>query len=112
MLIWNAGRIAATPSAANIFSSREYELQMKAQNIRRLSFVLFASEKNHFLTQLPAIQEKLVDILRSGNAAILESEVYLCLRVLICRLSPHNLSSFWPVLLAELVRAVLYEPCP
>ncbi|KAL5535972.1 hypothetical protein ACEPAF_4066 [Sanghuangporus sanghuang] len=91
-------------SSANIFVNREYEMQMRAQNIRRLSFVLFASEKNHFLTQLPAIQEKLVDLLRNGGAPIVESEVYLCIRVLICRLSPHNLSSFWPVLLSELIR--------
>ena len=78
-------------------------MQMRAQNLRRLSFVIFASEKNHFLTQLPAVQEKMVDILRSGTAPIVESEVYLCIRVLLCRLSAHNLSSFWPVLLAEMV---------
>ncbi|KAH8110602.1 Dopey, N-terminal-domain-containing protein [Phellopilus nigrolimitatus] len=106
------GRIASAPSA-NIFVNREYEMQTKAQNIRRLSFVLFASEKNHFLTQLPAVQEKLVDILRSGSSSIVESEVYLCIRVLLCRLSPHNLSSFWPVLLSELIRIfeqVMAEP--
>lgn len=84
-------------------------MQMKAQNIRRLSFVLLASEKNHFLTQLPAIQEKLVDLLRNGGSPIVESEVYLCIRVLICRLSPHNLSSFWPVLLSELVSGFIYD---
>ena len=26
------------------------------------------------------------------------------MRILLCRLSPHNLSSFWPVILTELVR--------
>ena len=78
-------------------------MQMKAQNIRRLSFVLFSSEKNHFLTQLPVIQEKLVDLLRNSNSPLVESEIYLCIRILLCRLSPHNLSSFWPVLLSELV---------
>ncbi|EJC98757.1 uncharacterized protein FOMMEDRAFT_170958 [Fomitiporia mediterranea MF3/22] len=97
------GKITST-SSANIFTNREYEMQMKAQNIRRLSFVLFASEKNHFLTQLPAVQEKLVDLLRSSGAPVVESEVFLCIRVLICRLSPYNLSSFWPVLLSELIR--------
>lgn len=76
---------------------------LRSINLRRLSYVLFAAEKNHFLTQLPAIQEKLVDILRNVNASVVESEVYLCIRVLLCRLSPHNLSSFWPVLLTELV---------
>ena len=84
-------------------------MQMRAQNVRRLSYVLLASEKNHFLTQLPAIQEKLVDLLRNGGAPIVESEVYLCIRVLICRLSPHNLSSFWPVLLSELVSILKFS---
>ena len=78
-------------------------MQTKAQNIRRMSFTLFASDKNHFLANLPAVQEKLVDLLRNGGSAIVESEVYLCVRILLCRLSPHNLSSFWPVLLSELV---------
>lgn len=90
--------------SANIFTNREYEMQTRAQNLRRLSFVIYSSEKNHFLTQLPAVQEKLVDILRNGSAPIVECEVFLCVRVLLCRLSAHNLSSFWPVLLAELVR--------
>lgn len=77
---------------------------LRSLNIRRLSFVLFAGDKNHFLTLLPSIQEKLVDILRNVTAPIVQSEVYLCIRVLLCRLSAHNLTSFWPVLLTELVR--------
>jgi hypothetical protein len=78
---------------------------LRSLNIRRLSFVLFAGDKNHFLTLLPSIQEKLVDILRNVTAPIVQSEVYLCIRVLLSRLSQHNLTSFWPVLLTELVRA-------
>jgi len=38
----------------------------RSANLRRLSFVLLAAEQNHYLTQLPAIQEKLVDILRTN----------------------------------------------
>jgi len=38
------------------------------------------------------------------TAPIVQSEVYLCIRVLLCRLSPHNLTSFWPVVLTELYR--------
>lgn len=76
---------------------------LRSLNLRRLSFVLLSSEKNHFLTQLPTIQEKLVDTLRNVSAPVVQSEVYLCVRVLLCRLSPHNLSSFWPVILTELV---------
>ncbi len=82
---------------------------LRSLNLRRLSYVLLTGEKNQFLTQLPTIQEKLVDTLRSVTAPIVQSEVYLCVRVLLCRLSPHNLSSFWPVILTELVSAVYRE---
>lgn len=82
---------------------------LRSLNLRRLSFVLFAGDKNHFITQLPTIQEKLVDILRNVSAPIVQSEVYLCIRVLLCRLSPHNLTSFWPVILTELVGRILYD---
>ncbi|CCM03665.1 uncharacterized protein FIBRA_05809 [Fibroporia radiculosa] len=97
------GKITTAPSA-NIFTNREYEMLLRSLNLRRLSYALLSGEKNHFLTQLPSIQEKLVDTLRNVSAPIVQSEVYLCVRVLLCRLSPHNLSSFWPVILTELYR--------
>ncbi|KAL0565831.1 hypothetical protein V5O48_016193, partial [Marasmius crinis-equi] len=98
-------KIASAPSA-NIFTNREYEMLLRSLNLRRLSFVLLAGDKNHYLTQLPSIQEKLVDVLRNVTSPIVQSEVYLCIRVLLCRLSPHNLTSFWPVVLTELYRVI------
>jgi hypothetical protein len=77
---------------------------LQSLSLRRLSYVLFTGDKNHFLTHLPSVLEKLVDILRNVIAPIVQSEVYLCMRVLLCRLSPHNLTSFWPVILTEMVR--------
>ncbi|KAF8510422.1 Dopey, N-terminal-domain-containing protein [Hysterangium stoloniferum] len=97
------GKVASGGSS-NIFVNKEYETLLRSLNLRRLSYAIFTAEKNHFLAQLPSIQEKLVDILRNPNLPLMESEVYLCLRVLLCRLSPHNLSSFWPVILTELLR--------
>jgi hypothetical protein len=96
------GKIATAPSA-NIFTNREYEMLLQSLSLRRLSYVIFTEDKNHFLTQLPSVLEKLVDILRNVTSAVVQSEVYLCMRVLLCRLSPHNLTSFWPVILTELV---------
>lgn len=93
-----------TVASANIFTNREYEMLLRSLNLRRLSYVILSAEKNHFLVSLPSIQEKLVDTLRNVSAPIVQSEVFLCVRVLVCRLSPHNLSSFWPVILTELVR--------
>lgn len=76
---------------------------IQSLNLRRLTYVLFTGDKNQFLAQLPTVQEKLVDTLRNVSAAVIQSEVYLCVRVLLCRLSAHNLTSFWPVILTELV---------
>jgi len=115
----STAKITTGPSA-NIFTNREYENMIRSLNLRRLSFVLFIGERNHFLAQLPSIQEKLVEILKNPPGAAVQSEVsttsthnhqynltvievYLCMRVLMCRLSPHNLSSFWPTILTELV---------
>ncbi|KAG2744495.1 hypothetical protein P692DRAFT_20837634 [Suillus brevipes Sb2] len=97
------GRVATSPSA-NIFTNREHEMLLRSLNLRRLALVLFTGEKNHFLTQLPAIQEKLVDILRNVPSPIVQCEVYLCIRVLLCRLAAHSMTSFWPVILTELYR--------
>jgi hypothetical protein len=95
--------MAAAPST-NIFASRETEMLLRSLSLRRLSYAVFTGERNQFLAQLPVIQERLVDVLRPGVVApVVHSEVYLCMRVLLCRLSPHNLSSFWPVILTELV---------
>ena len=97
-------RITAAPSA-NIFVNREQETITRSTNIRRLSFVLLAAEQNHYLTDLPAIQETLVDILRTSFLSPrVHSDVYLCLRVLMCRIGAQHLNNFWPVILAELLR--------
>ena len=59
------GRITPAPSA-NIFTNREQEMISRSLNLRRLSFVLLAADRDHYLTQLPSIQEKLVEILRTN----------------------------------------------
>ncbi|KAK4687443.1 hypothetical protein P7C73_g2673, partial [Tremellales sp. Uapishka_1] len=106
-------RIVAAPST-NIFTNRDQEMVARSLNLRRLSFVLLAAEKNHLITQLPSIQEKLVEILRTNVVSPkVHSEVYLCLRVLTCRISPQHLTNFWPVILTELLRvfeATMDEP--
>jgi hypothetical protein len=76
---------------------------LRSLSLRRLSYAIFASEKNHFLTQLPTIQERLVDVFRNVPSPVVQSEVFLCIRVLLCRLSANNLTSLWPVVLTEMV---------
>ncbi|SOV04019.1 uncharacterized protein UDID_07322 [Ustilago sp. UG-2017a] len=97
-------RVSASAAAANFFANRELEMLSRALNLRRLSFTLFSSKQDGFLTQLPLIQEKLVDLLRSQVNEVLHAEVYLCLRVVLVRFSARNLASFWPALMTELMR--------
>nr|ODN87338.1 hypothetical protein L203_03611 [Cryptococcus depauperatus CBS 7841] len=94
---------SATSANINIFSNREQEISIKCDNLRRLGLVLLTGDRNHYLGQLPGIQERLVEMLKSTNmSARVHSEVYLCLRVLMCRISPQHLVNLWPVILSEL----------
>ncbi|KAH8923425.1 hypothetical protein BT69DRAFT_1350163 [Atractiella rhizophila] len=94
----------STAASANIFTNREHEALLRAISIRRMSYAIFTGDKNGYLNQLPKIQEKLVDLLRSPVGEIVHAEVYLCLRVVLCRISNQHLSTFWPVILTELLR--------
>lgn len=91
----------------------------RSLNLRRLTLVLLAADMNHYLAQLPSIQEKLVDVLRTDVVSprvhsevsrwywvieVADVQVYLCLRVLMCRVSPQHLTNFWPVILTELLK--------
>ncbi|KAM0788392.1 hypothetical protein ACM66B_001530 [Microbotryomycetes sp. NB124-2] len=94
----------STVSSANIFTNRELESLSRALSLRRLTYVIYAGEKDRFLTQLPGIQEKLVDLLRSPVGDMVHAEVYLCLRALFCRIGNQQLAGLWPVILTELLR--------
>ncbi|GAA5913260.1 Dop1p [Sporobolomyces salmoneus] len=97
------GKIS-TVSSANIFTNRELESLSRTLSLRRLTYALYTGEKDRFLTQLPIIQEKLVDLLRSSVGDMVHAEVYLCLRVLFCRIGNQHLAGLWPVILTELLR--------
>ncbi|UZJ52849.1 hypothetical protein CBS101457_002169 [Exobasidium rhododendri] len=101
-------KVTSIPSS-NIFTNREAETLSRSTNLRRITYLIYASEKDHWLTQLPLLQEKLVDLLRNGSSDPVGSEVYLCLRVLLFRFSTRQISGLWPVIITELMR--LLEAC-
>jgi hypothetical protein len=68
------GRISATP-AGGLFTSRDLEISTRVMNLRRMAYAVFVAPKNHFLTHLPAIQEKLVDVLKGSASALVQAEV-------------------------------------
>ncbi|RUP50361.1 Dopey, N-terminal-domain-containing protein [Jimgerdemannia flammicorona] len=98
----NSRRISTSPSTA-LFSNKDQESVNRALNLRRLSYIIFCGTMDQYLQQLPVIQEKLVDLLKLSHTELVHIEIYLCLRVLLVRISNKHLSNFWPVLLTELV---------
>ncbi|KAJ2390013.1 hypothetical protein GGI23_005709, partial [Coemansia sp. RSA 2559] len=103
------GKISSSSSGPALFANREYEAMVRAIAIRRLSFVIWAGTTNQYLSSLPPIQERLVDILKNSPHPAVQIEVFTCLRVLLCRLSNHHMSNFWPMLLTELIRLCLQQ---
>jgi len=93
----------STAVSGNLFTSKEAETVSKVTAIRRLSYTLFTGVKDSYMANLSIIQEKLVEILRSGLSSIVIGELYLCMRVIITRFSPHNLSGLWPVVITNML---------
>ncbi|KAI9289079.1 Dopey, N-terminal-domain-containing protein [Umbelopsis sp. AD052] len=98
-----ANRISTSPSTA-LFSNREQESLARALNLRRLTFIIFSGTNDQFISQLPIIQEKLVELLKLDHNELIHVEIYLCLRVIITRFSQRHLTNFWPVILTEMMR--------
>ncbi|KAG0365844.1 hypothetical protein BGZ54_006153 [Gamsiella multidivaricata] len=97
------GRISPSPTSA-LFTSRDQESLNRALMLRRLSFVIWCGSVDQYLPQLPNVQEKLVELLKLSSTEQVHPEIYLCLRVLLCRISNQHLNNFWPVLLTELIQ--------
>ncbi|KAJ2806319.1 hypothetical protein H4R20_001732, partial [Coemansia guatemalensis] len=102
-------RVTSSSAAPALFANREHEAMARAIALRRLSFVIWCGSVNQYLSSLPHVQERLVDILKSSPHPAVQIEVFLCLRVLLCRISNHHMSNFWPMLLTELMRLCLLQ---
>ncbi|CBZ54720.1 putative dopey, N-terminal domain-containing protein [Neospora caninum Liverpool] len=92
---------------AGVFSSKENDVSQRMRYLRRLAFLLLCSGKDIFQPQLPFILEKLTEALKlnaSNQAPCLTEQVFLCVRVLLLRLSSSALTPVWPILLTELIK--------
>ncbi|KAJ1928071.1 hypothetical protein IWQ60_002383 [Tieghemiomyces parasiticus] len=97
-------RISAAP-ASHLFANREAETVAQALLVRKLAFILYSGACDQYTAVLPGIQEKLVDLLKLPRLpALVHVEVYLCLRVLLRRVTGRYLATLWPVLLTDLLR--------
>merc|ERR1719342_1149987 len=96
--------ISAGGGGLSIFSSKEQELEQRALLLKRLAFVIFCSQNDQYQKQMPDIQERLAESLRTiPSSPSVQSAVFLCFRVILIRMSPHHVTSLWPLIITEMV---------
>ena len=105
-----------SPTAAGIMfgvgaTSARLEADRKTQlNLRRIALLIAASERDIFVVNLASLQEKIIDLLNatpsSSPSSTTRAEIYMVIRALILKTSTVHLSSFWPVVNAELFDAI------
>ncbi|KAJ9601413.1 hypothetical protein L9F63_000437, partial [Diploptera punctata] len=99
----------AQSGSLSIFSSREQEYELRAQLLKRLAFVILCSETDQYHKYMPEIQERLADSLRLPQVVpSVQAQVFLCFRVLLLRMSPHHVTSLWPIIISEMVQVFLH----
>ncbi|XP_050391433.1 protein dopey-1 isoform X1 [Patella vulgata] len=101
-------RVVMTPSGSlNLFSSKEQEYEQRAQMLKRLSFTIFCSDRDQYQRNMPDIQERLAESLKVPQVPSVQAQVFLCFRVLILRMTSHQLTSLWPTIITEMVHVCL-----
>ncbi|KAJ1679766.1 hypothetical protein EV182_001371, partial [Spiromyces aspiralis] len=95
------GRLSTSPMTT-LFTNRDQEVLQRALALRRVSFVIWSGDPNQYTMQVPQVQEKLVELMKNSPYHQVQIEIFLALRILLCRVSPNHLGSFWPVLVTEL----------
>ncbi|PFH37119.1 hypothetical protein BESB_035770 [Besnoitia besnoiti] len=92
---------------AGVFASKESDLSHRLRYLKRLAFLLLCSSKDVFQPQLAVVLEKLTEALKlnaANQAPGLTEQVFLCIRVLLLRLSSSALTPVWPIVLTELIK--------
>ncbi|KAL0474708.1 Dopey, N-terminal domain-containing protein [Neurospora intermedia] len=109
------GRITPPSTAGIVFgvgaTSARLEADRKTQlNLRRIATVILAATDDTFVTELPSILDKLVELLgataTSSPSSTTRAEVYMVMRALVLRTSAIHLAPLWPVVNAELHAAI------
>lgn len=88
-----------------IFKNNENQI---IKSLRRISFVIYSCEKDTFSHKLSVFKEKVKDFFVSySEVPIIESEIFLMIRVLFLRFSHDGIMdmirSLWPIILSELL---------
>ncbi|KAJ6784133.1 hypothetical protein PWT90_09007 [Aphanocladium album] len=108
-------RITAPTTAGIVFgvgaTSARLEADRKTQlNLRRIATLILAGAEDAFVTDLPTVVDKLVELLAatstSSPSSTTRADVYMVVRALVLRTNPLHLAMLWPVINAEMHAAL------
>ena len=114
-------RITPPTTAGIVFgvgaTSARLEADRKTQlNLRRIATLILASPVDNFVTDLPMILERLVELLgataTSSPSSTTRAEIYMVARALVLRTSAVHLSPLWPIINTELHAAISSVAAP
>ncbi|KAI0117166.1 Dopey, N-terminal-domain-containing protein [Daldinia grandis] len=115
------GRITPPTTAGIVFgvgaTSARLEADRKTQlNLRRVATLILACGTDTFVTDLPLILERLIELLAatstSSPSSTTRSEIYMVVRALVLRTSVIHLAPIWPTINAELHAAISSVAAP
>lgn len=108
-------RISPPTTAGIVFgvgaTSARLEADRKTQlNLRRVATLVLAASEDTFVSDLPTILEKLVELLgatsTSSPSSSTRSDIFMVVRALVLRTSAIHLALMWPIINAELHSAI------
>jgi hypothetical protein len=96
-------------NTSSFFSKGNDKLKIIA--LRRVSFILYASQKDIYSNKLSLILEKVKEVITTySENPPLEAEVFLMIRIMFLRFSHENLvemlRDLWPIIFSELVNII------
>ncbi|KAI1345010.1 Dopey, N-terminal-domain-containing protein [Xylariaceae sp. FL0016] len=109
------GRITPPTTAGIVFgvgaTSARLEADRKTQlNLRRTAVLILACGPDTFVTDLPMILERVVELLvassTSSPSSTTRADIYMVIRALVLRTSTVHLSALWPIINSELHAAI------
>lgn len=108
-------RITAPTTAGIVFgvgaTSARLEADRKTQlTLRRIATLVLATAEDTFVTELPSILDKLIELLgataTSSPSSTTRAELFMVVRALVLKTSAIHLAPIWPVINAEIHAAV------
>jgi len=109
-------RIVAPTGAGMLFgvgaTAARLEADKKTQlTLRRISTMILAMEEDYVVGHLHALEEKIVELLgatvASSPSSSTRPEVFIMLRAIVLKTSSIHMSPLWPLITAELRKALL-----